>query len=137
VIRVRDARCPCVIWKAVTNRRIPPAILNAGIVKLNTAKIHCPKNAKTPRVTVATTQLFAITRRFCSSENPSVRVRKGAITPGGSTIAIRLKTAATPNAKSTMRSRWRRSERASIKPVGSQVPCVSPPKGETRYTLPR
>src|SRR6266487_1049032 len=95
-------RSPCNISSATPKRRIPPAILNAGIVKPNAAKIHCPKIAKTPRVIVAVRHAFDRISCFWTGVIPSVRTEKNGTTPSGSTIAKIEAMAVAPNARSTM-----------------------------------
>src|SRR2546421_3328231 len=101
VRRDRD-RSPFSISRATPNRRAPPAILNAGIVKPNPAKIHCPKTANTPRVIVAVRQAFETMSCFCEAFRSSVRTEKKGTTPSGSTIAKMEAMAVAPNARSTM-----------------------------------
>src|SRR3989440_4407936 len=101
VRRERD-RSPWSISSATPKRRTPPAILKAGIVKPNPAKIHCPKTANTPRVTVAVRQAFETMSCFCVWSMSSVRTEKKGTTPSGSTIAKMEAMAVAPNARSTM-----------------------------------
>src|SRR5439155_773737 len=82
--------------------RAPPAILKAGIVKPNPAKIHWPKTAKTPRVIVAVRQAFDTICCFWKASMSSVRTEKKGTTPRGSTIAKMEAMAVAPNAQSTM-----------------------------------
>src|SRR5437762_2607434 len=74
----------------------------AGIVKPNPAKIHWPKTAKTPRVTVAVRQAFETICCFWKASRSSVRTEKKGTTPSGSTIAKMEAMAVAPNAQSTM-----------------------------------
>src|SRR3990172_11262887 len=101
VSRDRD-RSPWSISSATPNRRMPPAILKAGIVKPNPAKIHWPKTAKTPSVIVAVRHAFETISCFCWDVMPSVREEKNGTTPSGSTIAKMEAMAVAPNARSTM-----------------------------------
>src|SRR6267378_1477408 len=101
VRRDRD-RSPFSISRATPNRRAPPAILNAGIVKPKPAKIHCPKTANTPRVIVAVRQAFETMSCFCEALRSSVSTEKKGTTPSGSTIAKMEAMAVAPNARSTM-----------------------------------
>src|SRR2546425_4793894 len=80
----------------------PPAILKAGIVNPNAAKIHWPKTAKTPRVIVVVRHAFEMMFCFCAGVRSSVRTEKNGTTPRGSTIAKMEAMAVAPNAKSTM-----------------------------------
>src|SRR5438552_5528230 len=93
---------PWSISGATPNRRTPPAILKAGIVKPNPAKIHWAKAAKTPRVTVAVRQAFETICCFWKVSRSSVRTEKKGTTPSGSTIAKMEAMAVAPNAQSTM-----------------------------------
>src|SRR5438046_8738298 len=93
---------PWSISSATPNRRTPPAILKAGIGKPNAAKIHWPKTAKTPRVTVAVRQAFETICCFWKASRSSVRTEKKGTTPSGSTIAKMEAMAVAPNAQSTM-----------------------------------
>src|SRR5213594_880181 len=101
VSRVRE-RSPRSISNATPKRMMPPAILKAGIVKPNPAKIHWPKTAKTPRVTVAVRQAFETICCFWKASRSSVRTEKKGTTPRGSTIAKMEAMAVAPNAQSTM-----------------------------------
>src|SRR2546422_7544195 len=101
VSRVRE-RSPRSISNATPKRTIPPAILKAGIVNPNAAKIHWPKTAKTPRVIVVVRQAFEMMFCFCAGVRSSVRTEKNGTTPRGSTIAKMEAMAVAPNAKSTM-----------------------------------
>jgi len=60
--------CPLVMVKAIENRRMPPAILNAGIVIPYRSKMTLPKRAKTTRTLPATMQTLLRTLRFSSGE---------------------------------------------------------------------
>src|SRR6267143_1858169 len=95
-------RSPRSISNATPKRTMPPAILNAGIVKPKPAKIHWPKIAKTPRMIVAV--MHAVDTMFCfwTGVMSSVRTEKKGTTPSGSTIAKMEAMAVAPNARSTM-----------------------------------
>src|SRR3972149_3833690 len=101
VSRERE-RSPWSISNATPKRRMPPAILKAGIVNPNAAKIHCPKIANMPRVIVAVRQAFETICCFCTGVMSSVRTEKKGTTPSGSTIAKMEAMAVAPNARSTM-----------------------------------
>src|SRR5712691_57593 len=101
VSRVRD-RSPRSISNATPKRMMPPAILNAGIVKPNPAKIHWPKTAKTPRVIAVVRHAFEMMFCFCGGVMSSVSTEKNGTTPRGSTIAKMEAMAVAPNARSTM-----------------------------------
>src|SRR5881396_3804353 len=93
---------PWSISSATPNRRTPPAILKAGIVKPNPAKIHWPKTAKTPRMIVVVRHAFEMIFCFCGRVMSSVSTEKNGTTPRGSTIAKMEAMAVAPNARSTM-----------------------------------
>src|SRR5437773_6435929 len=95
-------RSPFSISRATPNRSAPPAILKAGIVKPNPAKIHWPKTANTPRVIVAVRQAFETMSCLWTALRSSVRTEKKGTTPSGSTIAKMEAMAVAPNAQSTM-----------------------------------